>query len=1061
MATAKKVLTMEEMAKQSAELDKQEGALDNKVGKSDSFWGESAPSGSALKLDVQKRTLASRKAALESNMAARKAYGEENAADSAAAGVNRPGLIGGAIDVLSRPLYGVVGAAKYAAGKGESTLGESVMKNVGTTKDTFGSLLRQIGVSPKISAPLGFGLDVIADPVNLLSGGLVGLGRTGVGKVGVGMAKAGVAGAIKGAETSALDIAARAASFIPGVGVNKKLFNIAKAGIDEGTPEFAEAIRKSFYPSEKGIGKVVGDFRTGVKNLYKKTAAARDQYDEMVGFDMKKVVENRAERDSIADKMKSMLVQLPGGDKLVDFFEYNSNKWTQNAKLWNATEKAFASIGQKVESVFDPATGTVKYPSTEEIASLLQGVKDKALAREAGTAMADAATDATPRFLKYKNKEALMGDLTQAMDDGIEILKSNKGEVEVRTALEAKDAMLQELRNTNQWNDINDAFRKMVGAQDMGAVDKARDWMEKKFVLNPSSLTGQKKIEAGKKLLKFYDVAMGLFKSAKISSLSPASMVYAILGNGTMQHMSGINMLRPEVYNRLKDAAILLTGGKFGGEKAFSNLVGKITSTKENAALAEFWVNHSDLAKQSFGLSAFELGAKTTADDIVNGLTSGGYFGGKMSDQAKDELYKEIYGAAENARVRKLLESGHSLEQLKEIGNKMGSPTGILANELGPHKAFIEFKENIAKRAAQPGNNAAKALNFALNRTQDFEMTDQVWKLQNFLLLTQDGVSERELLKLTNNFMTTTARVNADDIAETIVKNGEKFYKIAPEKALEIANETFMNYAAMPGFVKVVRSLPVLGSPFFSFTYAMLQKTGKTMLNNPAAFNQVNFLIKEMEKDKSPLERAALKSKYYKWLDTPGMVNLGENVPFFKGHPLYVNLSQMIPYYSLNILNPSTRRFNDNIRGNFASVLDKSPLMKDPAGQLLMDYVVLPSLLYDETPKNMFGGQLYPEGTSFAGKVGLAARSGAEAFLPSGVAVAGMAVPDSLKPLLPSYPAKKLGYASEGKTSMGVQTKEDPAAKGLRALLGIYAGVNLYPVDLTMIASEVKKSKSK
>jgi hypothetical protein len=263
----------------------------------------------------------------------------------------------------------------------------------------------------------------------------------------------------------------------------------------------------------------------------------------------------------------------------------------------------------------------------------------------------------------------------------------------------------------------------------------------------------------------------------------------------------------------------------------------------------------------------------------------------------------------------------------------------------------------------------------------------------------------------------------------------------------------------MPAFVKAIRSMPVLGSPFFSFQYAMLAKTGKTMLNNPAAFNQINFLIKELESDKSPVERAALKTKYYSYLDKPGMVNLGENVPFFVGNPLYLNLSQMIPYYSLNILNPATRSFNDTIRGKFASVLDQSQLMKDPVGQILMDYIVLPSLLYDEIPKNMFGGQLYPEGTGVLGKMGLAARTGAEAFLPSSAGWFAPLVPDSMKNLIPSYPGRKIGFAVEGKTTMGIQTNEAPASRGLRAYLGTL-GINLYPVELTNVISEINKKQS-
>lgn len=77
-----------------------------------------------------------------------------------------------------------------------------------------------------------------------------------------------------------------------------------------------------------------------------------------------------------------------------------------------------------------------------------------------------------------------------------------------------------------------------------------------------------------------------------------------------------------------------------------------------------------------------------------------------------------------------------------------------------------------------------------------------------------------------------------------------------------------MNYAAMPAAVKVLRSLP-MGSPFFSFQYAMAAKLGQTLVSNPAAFNKVSFALHEASGNKTPLVKEALNSPYYSFLSNP------------------------------------------------------------------------------------------------------------------------------------------------------------------------------------------------
>ena len=111
-------------------------------------------------------------------------------------------------------------------------------------------------------------------------------------------------------------------------------------------------------------------------------------------------------------------------------------------------------------------------------------------------------------------------------------------------------------------------------------------------------------------------------------------------------------------------------------------------------------------------------------------------------------------------------------------------------------------------------------------------------------------------------------------LGEDVFKGADDLYRFSGEAATGVSNEIYMNYAAMPGAVKVLRSLPFFGSPFASFGYSMLAKTGKTAMNNPAFFNKVNFVLKELSGGKSPLEKDALaNNKYYQWYNKEGMVS--------------------------------------------------------------------------------------------------------------------------------------------------------------------------------------------
>jgi len=74
-------------------------------------------------------------------------------------------------------------------------------------------------------------------------------------------------------------------------------------------------------------------------------------------------------------------------------------------------------------------------------------------------------------------------------------------------------------------------------------------------------------------------------------------------------------------------------------------------------------------------------------------------------------------------------------------------------------------------------------------------------------------------------------------------------------------------------------------------------------------------------------------------------------LPFFQENPLYLNVANMIPYYNMNMFAPSERKYNDSLGDKLVSVLDKTPILKDPVGQVMFDYFIQPLIIKDSLPQ--------------------------------------------------------------------------------------------------------------
>jgi hypothetical protein len=324
------------------------------------------------------------------------------------------------------------------------------------------------------------------------------------------------------------------------------------------------------------------------------------------------------------------------------------------------------------------------------------------------------------------------------------------------------------------------------------------------------------------------------------------------------------------------------------------------------------------------------------------------------------------------------------------------------------------------------------------------------------LYLTKHGISDKERRILTR-FM----EIPEEAFSTPFNVNGIPRVRIDPKYALEAASMIYLNYAAMPGAVKVLRQLPLLGSPFMSFMYGMAYKTGQTALYNPSAFNRISIAMNDLGGTPTPLERQTLESPYYSRLKDRAMYK----IPFFKEYPLYLNMSAMLPYYTLNMFTPTDRTYRDTLPDKLVGAIDRSPFFKDPLMQVMLDYVILPSILRDEMPVGSFGQPIYPKDASLGEKAFYTTRALADTVTPGIASYAGLITPDvdipftntSAIELAPGYRWRKIAYGKEGKNAYGMTGKESATSRTLREGAGATGLPIQAPMDLTYLSNELKK----
>ena len=959
-----------------------------------------------------------------------------------------PGLIGSTLDFISRPLYAVVGATKHVVGQGTDSLYKDIADNMARNKNTFGDVLKNSGAPGIVSAPVGFALDIMMDPVNWATVGTSALVPRLVG------------GMAKGIET--------------GEGAIRGLSIAAKSGL----MEKANTIGR-FTPFLRG-SKVFANFG---EEALKSTAA----WEALSGKTAEKIVQeggivglrNLGYHGSLMDVANKGAELIPGGKKFLENWIYDPIDWVKKARMKDIWQEALGPGVDINAAVAAAARG-------ESIEPFLKEAAEKTAAKQAiavGSTrniidinLNPSAIDVTEEEVEKFTAAATNSGLEKKFDEASNIIVSEVDDVasilKDPDLFTSTDPVENALRMTNlklsggsggiTLEDIDRVLKS--GAMDETGVKWFDNMMRGIKDFNHKIDTNGDKIPGiGQKTMDWYEKGMSIFRVAKVAA-SPTAWTNAVVGNLLMNHMSGgLDQEFLKTLNLVQKAY----RGKPGASIALENMMIRAGGGVDADIVRKFLKENLTATKGTFGsldfLDANSIAERMYSDGRKSGIISSGTKLEDILTPAKDAI-NELSAFKKAIEAKTIMKSGTSA--VKDAFEKFGTETssfdktsGMLSQELfSSNKTAEMFKFIEDKAKADPTNMAWKLINFTFNKMPSgYEQIDQIFKMSTFIHATHNGYTLDQIKKLSN-----IVKISPEEIAlgktssKVVGQTGRSLYKLSPKTAMELANIQYLNYAAMPAAIRVIRNMPLLGSPFVSFMYGMTLKTGQTLAYNPSAFNKVTFALNEFGGTKTPLEKKIIYNdtidpstgkpynEFYGYLQQPGMFRLPDSLgKFFGKYPIYANVANMIPYYSLNMFSPTQTTYGDSWREKIAGTVQQSPLLKDPAGNAIFESFILPMILGEATtPQGQFGQQLYPVDANILEKAAYETRSFAEAFVPNIYSYAGLLTPEAMADYIPSYKWRKLSRAMSGKNVLGKTTSEPAASRVVREALG-NAGISV------------------
>jgi len=1070
-------------------LENLKATLEEKLKNSPTAYTRSTPTTKDFNNSTQLASLKKQIEGIKSEQLGNKWYGLSDRDDEPAA--KPEGFFMRGLEGLQKPLNTIAGVTQYALGKGTES---SLLKNTAKARKeglTYGDILKQEGVDNRfVRGTLGFLLDVMFDPVNWATAGTAAL----IPRVGTGLVK----GAIKS-------------------GTTKGALEAAGKGLTSNLSKKASVLSK-FVPTNKTanlLGKAVnkaGEFKNlegastkitsgleKVKSLPERIAARAvkdaEKYDELIGtsnlekslgkglFGLPAGKVGGVIDDAIRGKTKA-LNNIPGfnylakdsvkglgqtkGDILADFFDYSPAKRNmlmekKDEVILEMEKLGVTGTGNKEKADFlsladfkDPKASIIRYDeATKEQAEyfIRETVKD-ADGVVAHPLKEEFRGGVVKLFDSKENAVALLEEAGKVIDQKM-LINLYKQSTPGLTGVKSYDDFIARIKNTS-----------------------VRDWLKEKRLLGPK-ITGVAFKEAEKDAKKLLDIAEAtpkdlydikplnnilkglegfttVFKAFKVP-LNVGSQVVAYLGNYFMGMMTGLPTWKPKYIESV------MTGRKFvSGKMDIQRFMAVFTDADSSMrVLAEknptvfnaiFGVN----PKEIFNILVKESGLPNTlnyVDEFENvvkaamkskeGVSKGVT---KASDATNlgDDIFKgdRVKLATPLERKREDVALGINRYQIEETSSMLGS------GEILTDSSYEKVRASFAEKAKT--SFTYKFADAIVNgMTKHYEGIDQSFKIGNFIYLTKIGLNAEELAKVSRT-------VNLEgSVLPAVIENGEKLYKITPLAASRVSSEVYMNYSAMPDFVKIMRAIPIVGSPFISFQYAMLPKTAKTLLHNPAYFNKVAFALDEINSGRTPEERMALENKYNSFLNSPSVIK------FF--WMMNVDVKGYIPHLTMNMLNPSERTYDDSPQGRILKAIDKIPVMQHPIGQVFKDFILQPMVLKGtgQNPQGQFGQPLYPSfdengkkiDVGVMGRAPYALRTLADAVTPGvagylGIPLGMSGMSQEAIDYLPSYAMRSLANAFQGRTSIGKMTKENIMQKSLRTLFS-RSGVPTYPLDTT------------
>lgn len=1017
-------------------------------------------------------------------------------------GVQPTGLLNKSLNALMTPLYGVVGALDYATGQSRgSSLGQAINLNVNEDKRTVGDTIRP-AVGGKAGAVLGFAGDIMFDPVNWATMGTAALIPRMVAGGYKGALKGGVTGLAKGvgaaAESRALEAVLTARALT--LGTTKTATNVVN---------FLNPIRlmNGGKPVVKPSVKAAEQTSNFMKFIENRSVTSNKKFDEILGRD---AIERALTDTTIASVWRSGLNEMAErvGTKTPavanyfnKYFNYSNAEWTRISRIKDAliqTAGEDMELGVKafVKSYDDGADyATAMRAAEDEMAPIMaqRMAEAKPVQRDLFSGTDEAVATSKEELNKLLTGLAPTASsqdliaLSRLVDDANEatniavaphvFITNDPLENGIRLAAE------KGLVDATNLSGIADDLRKIIERGDLGQsgvewYDNLRKNMNafKQTVDEANKVGGKSSLKerVGAKVSDFfnvYEALISFFKRGAVGG-SASAWTNSLLGNLVMAKMVGLDVMDPKWMSSMKKAHSII-GGKKGSELMLNELF-------EVGEMLPMLRNNPTLFESTTGLNKYEIEQVAKAKSLVSKFKQTGIDSGILANGVSDPdvvaMMEKVLrdsadgvGATDDALLTvaegyedvtaKAASKSPSARMRANIGEdgvaSAANATDLVSSEFFDSAAANKIFKKIGEQAKEDGNYGAKVLDVFFNKLPDaYGGIDYRYKLGSVFYSTVEGVKEGEL-----RVMARMVKMSPEDITP-IVKDGVTRYRLSASAAFEVANEAFLNYNAMPAIVKMLRHMPLVGAPFASFMYGMYAKSLKTMMNNPAVFNKMQFGIEEVSGEETPIERGLLSMQRYEYLNDPAMMKL--NLP--GNNMVFINMANMLPYYSLNMFQPSSRKYEGLLPNAIAQTLDKVPLMQDPVGATLFDFLIMPMFLGEEMPQGGFGQPLYPRDATGVEKAGYLARSLADPFVPGmaqiplGLAT-GLVAP-GMSQNVPGYRWRQLAESVQGNTNIGAQSKEPAAQRTFRNIGGALGVPIQTPVPYTYLDEEEISNKT-